>query len=393
MALRLWSLGVRSADQDTFHGNLIYRSHDHTARGLDFHLQVARQPFALAEVCAVALTQQHRAARLQFLCEGSNGFAGAGDILAMRLGLPGRAVDFAGAVADRDDEAGGGGRVLRHLAGRCALLRHRAADIFENGADRLDRLRNPMYRVRRARGVLLQRLDILGDLLRGVLGLHRERLHFGRNHGEAAPGFASPRRFDGGIEREQRGLSRDLRDQIDDIADRGRGFAQAVHDVPGFLGGSAGLIGELAGVAHLRADAVRRLGEFFRHLREGGRGTLGGAGSPGQRVGALADGGESRCGSFGAAGDRVGRALELADHRAQLEFQKFKDFLCRIALVGSGNVARRSRLGRLRLDGSRSRFGQPLSKQTERHGSLWDSRKSRAASSHPGVKSGLTIAS
>ena len=94
----------------------------------------------------------------------------------------------------------------------------------------------------------------------------------------------------------------------------------------GFAGGVAGLVGELAGVAHLGADALRRMGELVGGLREGGRGGLRGAGAPGQGVGALADGGKRRRGRLGAAGDRIGRALELADHGAQFEFQQFEDF-------------------------------------------------------------------
>ena len=94
----------------------------------------------------------------------------------------------------------------------------------------------------------------LRDLLGGVLGLHRQRLDLGGDHRKAAPGGAGPRRLDGGVERQQRGLPRDLRDQVDDIADRGRGFAQAIDVEAGFAGGGAGLIGELA---RRRAPASR----------------------------------------------------------------------------------------------------------------------------------------
>ncbi len=87
------------------------------------------------------------------------------------------------------------------------------------------------------------------------------------------------------------------------------------------------------------ADALRRMGEFVGGLREGGRGGLGGGGAAGQGVGAVADGGQRRRGRLGAAGDRIGRALELADHAAEFEFQQFKDFLGRIAF-------RRGRVGR-----------------------------------------------
>ena len=148
-----------------------------------------------------------------------------------------------------------------------------------------------MHGIDRAGGVALQRLDLLGDFFRRLLGLHRERLHLGGDHRKAAAGVAGAGGLDGGVEREQRGLARDLRDQIDDVADRVGGFAQAVDIGAGFTGGLAGLVGELAGVAHLRADALGRMGELVGGLREGGGGGLRLAGAAGQRVGALADGG------------------------------------------------------------------------------------------------------
>ena len=118
----------------------------------------------------------------------------------------------------------GGSGVVGHLAGGLVLLGDRAIDVLEHRPDRLDRLRNPVHRIDRTRGILLQRVDLLRDLLGRVLGLHRERLDLGRDHGKAAPGFARACRLDGGVERQQRGLPCDLRDQIDDIADRGGGI-------------------------------------------------------------------------------------------------------------------------------------------------------------------------
>ena len=126
------------------------------------------------------------------------------------------------------------------------LLADRAVDVLENRPDRLDRQRDPVHGIDRARGILLQRVDLFLDLLGGVLGLHRERLDLGGDHGEAPPGDASPRRLDGGVERQQRGLPGDLRDQVDDIADRGRGLLEPIDIETGFLGGGRGLIGELA---------------------------------------------------------------------------------------------------------------------------------------------------
>ena len=254
----------------------------------------------------------------------------------MGLGLLGGAVDLGGAVADRNDEVRCGRDVLGHLAGGVVLLGHRAVDVFEHRADRLDRLRDPVHRVDRAGGILLQRVDLLGDLLGGVLGLHRQRLDLGGDHRETAPGRACPRRLDGGVERQQRGLLGDLRDQVDDIADRGRGLPQPIDIGAGFARGGAGLVGEFAGVAHLGADAFGRMGELLGGLREHGRGALRRTGAPGQRVGALANGGERRGGGLGAAGDRIGRAFELADHRAEFEFEQFEDFPGGIVLGTAG---------------------------------------------------------
>ena len=85
---------------------------------------------------------------------------------------------------------------------------------------------------------------LLLDLFGGILGLHGQRLHFGGDHRKAAAGDARPRSLDGGVQRQQRGLLCDLRDQVDDIADGGRGFAQAIDIDAGFARGGAGLVGE-----------------------------------------------------------------------------------------------------------------------------------------------------
>ena len=100
---------------------------------------------------------------------------------------------------------------------------------------------------------------------------------------------------------------------------------------------------------------------------------LRGAGAPGQGLGALANGGKRRRGRLGAAGDRTRRALELADHRAEFELEQFEDFprrncrrkrpAHRPQRIGVTGVGR---------DGRRSRFLRTLSKQTERHGPLWE---------------------
>ncbi len=253
---------------------------------------------------------------------------------------------------------------------------------------RFDRLRDTQHGIDRARGVALQRLDLPGDLLGGVLGLHRQRLHLGGDDGETAPGLAGARGLDGGIERQQRRLPGDLRDQVDDIADRRRGFPQAIHIGAGFARGFAGLVGELAGVADLGADPLRRMRELVGGVRKGRRRALRVRSPAGQRIGALADGGKRGRGRFGAAGDRIGRALELADHPAKFEFQQFKDRLGGIALDGLG---RGRSLRSLVFRGRRGGLRHLLLEHTERHGISWKLRKDRK-SSHPSMKSGLTTA-
>jgi hypothetical protein len=148
------------------------------------------------------------------------------------------------------------------------------------------------------------------------------------------------------------------------------------------------VIGEPAGVAHLRADAFGGMGELVGGVRKGGRGRLRGAGAPGQRIGALPDGRKRRCGRFGAAGHRTGRALELADHRAKFQFEKFQDLLGGIGLGGGGYLGHGGSRRNLGFDGS-NRLRHSLSKQTERHG-FSGKVKLDARFSHSHVKSGLT---
>ncbi len=98
------------------------------------------------------------------------------------------------------------------------------------------------------------------------------------------------------------------------------------------MGGGAGLVGELAGVADLRSDAFGGMGELVGGLREGGRGALGGAE---RRLSAsvrwrIVDKRGGR--GFGAAGDGIRRALQLADHAAKLEFKQFEDLPAGIRL-------------------------------------------------------------
>src|SRR3954469_14895894 len=128
------------------------------------------------------------------------------------------------------------------------------------------------------------------------------------------------------------------------------------------------------------------MGEFFGGLRKRGGGGMRGAGGPGKRGGGGSDIGQRGGGRLRAAGHRIGRALELADHGAEFEFQEFEDFLRRIVMRGLGHGRRRN--GGIHC--CRLRFGS--SEQAKRHRFSRGSRKSAPASSHPPVKSWLTIA-
>ncbi len=54
-------------------------------------------------------------------------------------------------------------------------------------------------------------------------------LHFARNHRKAAAGFAGTRRFDGCIQREQRGLAGNRLDQLEHDIDLLGGIVQTAH--------------------------------------------------------------------------------------------------------------------------------------------------------------------
>ena len=301
---------LRPGDQHAVERDFIDLGRDAAARPFDLDAEMAGQPFAIAPgAAALALAEQHRGARLQFFRQHRDVLAGRGDFLAMGFGLMGRGRDFGGAVADRRDELRGGGDVVRHVGGGAVLFGDRAIDVVEHRADRLDRRGDAMHGIDRTGGIALQRLDLLPDFLGRFLGLHRQRFHLGRHHGKAAAGRAGARRFDGGIEREQRGLPGDLRDQIDDIADRGGRLAQAIDILAGVIGGGAGLVGEVAGLPHLGGDAFGRMGEFVGGLRKAGRGAVRGAGLSGQRVGTFADRMQRGGGRLRAVGDRIGGAL------------------------------------------------------------------------------------
>jgi hypothetical protein len=69
-----------------------------------------------------------------------------------------------------------------------------------------------MHRVGGARGILLKRVDLLGDLFGRALRLHRQCLDLGGDDSKALSGSTRAGCLDGRVERKQRSLPRDLRD-------------------------------------------------------------------------------------------------------------------------------------------------------------------------------------
>ena len=132
------------------------------------------------------------------------------------------------------------------------------------------------------------------------------------------------------------------------------------------MGGSAGLIGKLAGIADLRSDAFGGIGEFAGGLREGGRGALGFVRAQAQRVGALADGGKRGGRSLCAAGNGTRRALQLADHAAEFDFEQLENLPARFGFRVVRNYGDSNRL-RLGLKARRGWLGRGFPEQSNGH--------------------------
>ena len=73
---------------------------------------------------------------------------------------------------------------------------------------------------------VLNRFDLVADVLGGLGGLLGQFLDFVGDHGETFARLASPGGFDRGIQGQQVGLLGDRGDHLDDLADFGAAFAQ-----------------------------------------------------------------------------------------------------------------------------------------------------------------------
>src|SRR5258708_6221677 len=105
--------------------------------------------------------------------------------------------------------------------------------------------------------VRLKGLEDRADLLGRFGGPPRETLHFFRNHREPTPGLARGGRLDRGVQSENVGLLGNVRNQLDDLADFLRGFAQS-------LDALGRLLDLLADFVHARDRVLHRLRAFLR---------------------------------------------------------------------------------------------------------------------------------
>ncbi len=97
--------------------------------------------------------------------------------------------------------------------------------------------------------------DQFGNFLGGLRGFFGEFADFVGNHGETEAVFASAGRFDGGVEREQVGLFREVVDNFDNAADIVGAVSEDVDDFSGRLNGFVGAVEAVGGLFHgLDAD-------------------------------------------------------------------------------------------------------------------------------------------
>src|SRR5262245_51484743 len=153
----------------------------------------------------------------------------------------------------------GGGVLLVH---RARNRRGDVVDVVDGLADRPDGGDD-------LAGTALDGVDLGGDFLGRLGGLHRQVLHLLCHHGETAAGFAGARRLDSSIERQQVGLLGNRRDELHYLADAlgggGKAFGNAAGG-PGLLDGGPGNVG---GRRDLLTDLADRGGQLFRRASDG----------------------------------------------------------------------------------------------------------------------------
>ena len=241
------------------------------------------------------------------------------------------AIDLGDATGHRLDEARGDLGAARQFGRGGGLLLRGLADGRHHRIDLAHQPEGLADEDRRALGVLVKPVDLAADGIDGLADLERERLHLLRDDAEALAGLAGPRCLDGGIQRQQVGLARDLGDGVDDRADlAGRG-RQPVDHLRGLGSAMGGVVEHVARAGHRGADILRRLRDLQRRRRQGRGGRARGEGGLAQFRHAVMDLARTRLGAPRAllravepviepahGGDHVG--LELVDGFADGNF-------------------------------------------------------------------------
>ena len=156
------------------------------------------------------------------------------------------------------------GNVARDLRSSRTLFLDRGTDRCCNRADFLDRGGDSLDGLDSFLGRALDLGDASADLLGGLRGLAGETFHLGRHDREAPAGFTRASGFDGRIERQQIGLSRNTRNQLRYVLDLLRTLGKRAHDGVGPARILDGAIGDLGGLCDLTADFANRGGQLFR---------------------------------------------------------------------------------------------------------------------------------
>ncbi len=176
-----------------------------------------------------------------------------------------RAGDLLGAIADAIDL---GGLVIEDAGQLPVGVAHRR-HARRHAGNRLDGFVDRMLDV----------VNLRADLGGGLGGLLRQRLDLGGDDGEAAAGGAGARRFDRGVEREQRGLRGDRLDQLDHGADALGGGGEAAHGKVGVAEIGDGAVGGVLGGGRFgRAvdDQRQQAARGVRHRGDVAAGAAGG---------------------------------------------------------------------------------------------------------------------
>ena len=182
----------------------------------------ARQPVVLPAVASLALTQKYRHPHLELLSKPNDVLAVLLDRFSKRVGAGRSVANFRRAGGDGAGKSQRLRRIARHRRCRAVLLAHGRRYAAEERLENFDHLGDALHGIEAIRRVALQSADFQRDFFGGLLRLLRQLLHLGRDHGKAAAGLAGAGSFDRCVEREQIGLPRDGRDQIEHLTDLGR---------------------------------------------------------------------------------------------------------------------------------------------------------------------------